>query len=290
MNIESIGSKESNYPIPPRKGEGGLSGHKVTQKKGGESTEVKTTAVVQRLTGLEKEIQGIQRENFKHNYNLLLELQPGDISKLRAKNGRLELASWQFWVPKKEIDAALSLAQQTYRQAWGNLIDAHHGFIALPTALYIVNKLKIHLKSVYPQAIPQGEPEKPLSILSQGYRRLDSDSEIEKLDETSKEAYLTARKEREECVERISKKTLKFTALSKEQKGLTEAQIVKFKGVKEIPVAIQKSADEKNWAVMIAEENGMDEKKYEPFTFLSGFNESLASHLNVLMSGEFLWR
>ncbi len=97
------------------------------------------------------------QEKYEHNFKKILETK--NFTNLSVENGMLQTKKKTESYKKHEVE---QLVQQTYRQAWGRLIDADYGFRVKEEELQRLNQLKTHLHTFYKDGIPKAPLGQPL--------------------------------------------------------------------------------------------------------------------------------
>ncbi len=281
--MKPIGKDEQPPVQPPPKRKSSFFGHIYDfffEKKMPQEAKKVHRFVITKPSSDETEILRRSKEDIENRYqaNLKIVLETQDFDTLQVTNQSLNSVSKET-DPKMKEDVE-NLVQQVYRQAWGRLIDADHGYRVKEEELANLNQLKTHLNRYYPQGIPKGSAEKPLKILSSTYKtsRLASEGPDEEIQKGRK-----IQSDVEEKVETIRKNQLSSQSLIEGEKGVSEA---KFQVVEGKKVALTKKMEEKEWASAVADMLGeTNDTNIAALDVISGMNESLASSLDVLLEG-----
>lgn len=203
------------------------------------------------------------KEEYRSNYETILRLEAG--AKMRARHGILETGGPP--PTQEETAEAMRLIEQTYRQAWGGLIDADHGMALREQKLHELDTLRAHLAVHFPSVLAK-DPQKPLKILTRIYSTTKRDraytQEVEKRVAALADGVLFRQKPVE--------------------KGINPTAVIAM-GQKRVAVA--KAESERAMGKLTALMRGEKAEQGPQYAQIGGFNELLAAQASHLLQGLF---
>ncbi len=240
---------------PTRQGDGFWSESPQPTRKSPEV--VKTDTLAQSVLKAEQAaaLEPNQEARFKSNYEFILN--HTDLDHVDVQDGRL--------VDGVGSEEGKALITQTYRQAWGKLIDADHGYGIKENALYKLDKLRAHIGQHFPELLthvtlkPAGKNPTPELQKQQRARRVEIDLKVRE----------------------VRQKNLKLVPLSEAESGVNPTKFAFVGGEK---VAVDKSEKDLSYGSFVAV-SAFGLKK-EDIAKLAGFNESLASELSLALGSK----
>jgi hypothetical protein len=234
-----------------------------------------------------------RQQRFNHNYETIMRMNPGDLLKYRVQDGILVETTTLIQEDSEDAKKTLALIQQTYREAYGKVIDAQLGYGTIGQALKTVNDLKEKLLKIYPEAISTYEDTKSKLLLLHPVTK--EPIEIKITNEEFKEdlgktvrgtqvpGHLSILTNTYRQATGMTKLDLERTACEEEierNRGNQERLETK----RTIGSGINKPDYVGNETGDYAVEKPENEDTYT-FRFLGGFHELVASDLNVLLGG-----
>lgn len=227
------------------------------------------------------------QERFEHNYGVILGLSAKDMPYLKVVNGKITKQTNAS--SQTEQDQVRALFRQTHRQAWGKLIDAKYGLAIQEEHLQRLNKLNAHLAQEFPSLLTK-DREKPLVILSNKFGKEPAQPMPRKLMQEHQKVIANSKR----AVTQLAQGRLETQALGELQTGVNPTEFVTSKAT-DAKLAVRKSEQDVIVSALTAYEVNKEigkEKLDASLTlspsqlgFLSGFHESLASHLNIILNG-----
>lgn len=206
-------------------------------------------------------------EDYVHNLDFIFSMTPSNLDAITAYESRLEI---DFFGP--DLGKAKQVIAQTVRQARGQLIDAQHGYIVKEKALYTLNRLLDHLRTLFPDWEPK-DPGSPVRILSRTYQ-----NQSPLPPELAKEAQA----KRAACDARIQslRSTLLYKGLASQ--GINPSRLVT---QEETMLAVEKRANERAMGQITAACLRLDPKQWPKFAVMGGVGELIAADLSQLLGG-----